>query len=326
MLAVAALATALTSSLTASAQSIAISGSSTVYPISSAVAEVFTEDSDANIKVESVGTGGGFKAFAKGEIDISNASRPIKINEHKALVKAGIDYIEVPVAYDGLTIVVNKANHWAAELSVDQLRRIFIEDGASNWSDVDPSFPAVPLKIYAPGEASGTYDYFKEVISGEKSKETGHYEHGNLRSDMSKSEDDNVLVKGVAGETGAIGFFGVAYYEENKDALHAVKIINQDGDAIAPDAESIEDGSYNPFSRPLFIYVSAKSLARPEVASFMDFYFDEGPELAEEVGYVCLPDSVYDVAQRKVAELETGSAFLDDQGHKILGSVVDLYR
>jgi len=169
---------------------------------------------------------------------------------------------------------------------------------------VDPSFPNVPIKIYAPGEASGTYDYFKEVISGKGDK------YGALRSDMSKSEDDNVLVNGVAGE----------------DKLNAVLIENASGDYIGPEAATIEDGTYNPFSRPLFIYVSTKSLERPEVASFIAFYLEEGSELAEEVGYVRLPDSVYDAAARKVAGRETGSAFMTPEGEKRHGSTVELYQ
>jgi len=317
--AVAAAAAALIAPLT-SAQSIAVSGSSTVYPISSAVAESFSADTGANVKVESVGTGGGFKAFAKGETDVSNASRPIKFKEHRALVEAGIDYVEIPVAYDGLSIVTNKANGWAGKLTVEQLRTIFTEGGADTWNQVDPAFPNVPIKIYAPGEASGTYDYFKEVISGKGDK------HGALRSDMSKSEDDNVLVNGVAGESGAIGFFGVAYYEENKDKLNAVLIENAEGDYIGPEASTIEDGTYNPFSRPLFVYVSTKSLERPEVANFISFYLEEGPELAEEVGYVRLPSGVYDVAMRKVKNRESGSAFMTAEGEKKHGSTVELYR
>jgi len=303
-----------------SAQSIAVSGSSTVYPISSAVAESFSADTGANVKVESVGTGGGFKAFAKGETDVSNASRPIKHKEHKALVEAGIPYVEIPVAYDGLSIVTNKANNWAGKLTVDQLRKIFTEGGANTWNQVDSSFPNVPIKIYAPGEASGTYDYFKEVVSGKKDK------YGALRSDMSKSEDDNVLVNGVAGETGAIGFFGVAYYEENKGKLNAVLIENSDGEYVGPEASTIEDGTYNPFSRPLFIYVSTKSLQRPEVANFISFYLEEGPELAEEVGYVRLPSGIYDAAMRKVKNHETGSAFMTAGGEKKEGSTVELYQ
>lgn len=304
----------------ATAQSIAVSGSSTVYPISSAVAEAYSGDTGANVKVESVGTGGGFKAFAKGETDVSNASRPIKFKEHQALVAAGIDYVEIPVAYDGLSIVTNKANNWANKLTVDQLRAIFTEGGANSWNEVDPAFPNVPIKIYAPGEASGTYDYFKEVISGKGDK------YGALRSDMSKSEDDNVLVNGVAGESGAIGFFGVAYYEENQDKLNAVLIKNGDGAYVGPEAATIEDGTYNPFSRPLFIYVSVKSLGRPEVADFIEFYLEEGPELAEEVGYVRLPASVYDAATRKIENHETGSAFMTTDGEKKHGSTVELYR
>ena len=316
-------ATALIAPLTAplaSAQSIAVSGSSTVFPISSAVAEAFSEDTRTNVKVESVGTGGGFKAFAKGETDISNASRPIKHSEHLALAAAGIDYVEIPVAYDGLSIVTNKANSWARKLTVTQLRAIFTEGGATTWNQVDPEFPNVPIKIYAPGEASGTYDYFKEVISGKNDK------YGALRSDMSKSEDDNVLVNGVAGEAGAIGFFGVAYYEENRDKLNAALIENADGDYIGPEAITIEDGTYNPFSRPLFIYVSTKSLERPEVADFIEFYLEEGPELAEEVGYVRLPASVYAVAERKIENRESGSAFMTAEGEKKHGSTVELYQ
>ncbi len=306
--------------------SIKVDGSSTVFPISTAVAEAFMEESDADVSVNFSGTGSGMTMLADGQIDIANASRPMKGKERTAVYDAGIEFIEVPVAYDGLSIVTNKANNWANELTVDQLRKIFVAPGVNSWNEVDPSFPAIPIKIYAPGEASGTYDYFKEVISGKKDKTTGLYKYGNLRDDMTKSEDDNVLVTGVSGEPGGIGFFGVAYYEENKDTLNAVKVFNKDGEAVGPAAETIEDGSYNPFGRPLFVYVNAASLQRPEVKSFMDFYLEEGAELAEEVGYVRLPQAVYDAAQRKIDNAETGSVYLDDEGNDVAGSVVELYQ
>lgn len=310
----------------ANAQSIKVDGSSTVYPITAAVGEEFNADTGIDVAVNFSGTGGGFKKFAAGETDISDASRPIKGSEAQSCADAGIEFIEIPVAYDGLTIVTNKANNWAKQLTVDQLRKIFVTPGAKTWKEVDASFPDVPIKLYTPGEASGTYDYFVEVVLGGKDKATGKHEHGEMRDDLSRSEDDNILVTGVAGEPGAIGFFGCAYYFENTDKVNAVAIVNGAGKAVTPSAEVIEDGTYEPFSRPLFIYVSTKSLERPEIARFVEFYFSEGPELAEEVGYVRLPSSVYAVGQRKVANKETGSVYLDDAGNKVSGSVTELYK
>lgn len=306
-------------------QTIAIDGSSTVYPITAAVAEEFKAAEGTDVSVGVSGTGGGFAKFSAGETDVSNASRPIKGKESNACSAAGIDYIEIPVAYDGLSIVTNKANTWAKELTVDHLRTIFLTD-AQTWKDIDASFPATPIKLYTPGEASGTYDYFVEVVCGKKDKATGKHKYGEMRDDLSRSEDDNILVTGVAGDPGAIGFFGCAYYFENKDKINSVAIINSDGEAVKPAAEAIEDGSYNPFSRPLFIYVNAGSLDKPEVANFVDFYFSEGPELAEEVGYVRLPDAVYQAGERKVENRETGSVYLDDRGNKLSGSVTELYQ
>lgn len=307
-------------------QSIKIDGSSTVYPITAAVAEEFKAAEGIDVAVGVSGTGGGFKKFAAGETDISDASRPVKAKEMKACAENGIEFIEIPVAYDGLSIVTNKANNWASELTVDQLRKIFLAPGAKTWKDVDSSFPNVPIKLYTPGEASGTYDYFVEVVCGDKDKATGKHEHGEMRDDLSRSEDDNILVTGVAGDPGAIGFFGCAYYFENTDKINAAAIVNSEGKAVMPGAEAIEDGSYEPFSRPLFIYASAKSLKKPEVAKFVAFYFSEGPELAEEVGYVRLPSSVYEVGMRKVKNMETGTVYTDKNGDKVSGSVVDLYQ
>ncbi len=297
--------------------SIAIDGSSTVYPITEAVAEEFAETAPkVRVSVGISGTGGGFKRFCAGETDISDASRPIKGKEYKLAKESKIEFIEVPVAYDGLTIVVNTENDWATDLTVDELKSLFL-DGSTikTWADVREGWPEVPVKIYAPGTDSGTFDYFKEVVAGKT---------GNIRSDMSVSEDDNVLVRGVSGNKGAIGFFGCAYYFENKDKLRAVPIDGGKG-AVSPTKTTIENGTYAPFSRPLFIYVSKKSMERPEVIEFVDFYLDNAGDLAEEVGYVRLPQGVYSRAKANIAKGRTGTKFLDDEGEKISGSLVSVY-
>ena len=298
---------------------IVIDGSSTVYPITEAAGKAFQEENPAvRVTVGVSGTGGGFKRFTKGETDISDASRPIKAQELKVAMDNDIEFIEIPVAYDGLTIAVNPSNSWANELTVDHLKKIFLADSpAETWKDVNPSFPDTPITIYAPGTDSGTFDYFKEVVAGKE---------GEMRSDMNVSEDDNVLVTGVAGDKGAIGFFGASYYFENEDKLKAVGIINEDGDAVLPSPSTIEDGSYNPFSRPLFIYVNKDSLNKPQVREFVEFYLDEGPDLAEEVGYVRLPSSVYDAARENVDTMETGTDYLDDNMEKVEGPVTQVYN
>ncbi len=300
---------------------VAIDGSSTVYPITEAVAEEFAkEHANVRVTVGISGTGGGFKRFAAGETDASNASRPIKWSEHKTAVENGVQYIEIPIAYDGLTVVVNKQNDWAKELSIDDLRKIFLEkDAAKSWKDVNPKFPDVEIKVFAPGTDSGTFDYFNEVVANSGKA-------GNFRPDMSVSEDDNVLVLGVVGNRGGIGFFGCSYYFENADKLNAVAIVNGEGKAIVPTAESIEDGSYNPLSRPLFVYVNNKSFDKPEVAAFIKFYFEAGPELAKEVGYVPLPSSVYDIAKANVKNRKTGTQFHDADGNPLHGAVTKLYK
>jgi len=300
---------------------IKVDGSSTVYPITQAVAEEFmAEHEDVRITVGVSGTGGGFKRFATGETDISDASRPIKASEAKTCSENNVSFIEVPVAFDGLTIVVNKNNDWVDKLTVDQLQMIFLADNqgkVTTWKDVDPSWPAVAIKIFSPGTDSGTFDYFKEVVAGKK---------GSMRSDMSVSEDDNVLVRGVKGDRGAIGYFGCAYYFENEDDLRAVPIVNGKGKAILPTPKTIENGTYEPFARPLFIYVNAKSLDRPEVAEFVDFYLSEGGELAEEVGYVRLPDKVYDRAEANVRARKTGTQYTDKDGNSVHGPVTEVYK
>lgn len=301
---------------------IKIDGSSTVYPITQFVAETFHDLNDkVKISVGFSGTGGGMKKFASGETDISCASRPIKAKEANALKEAGIEFIEVPVAYDGLSIVVNKNNTWAESMTVEQLQKMFLssnKDKVTTWKDVDPSWPAIEIKMYIPGTDSGTFDYFKEVVVGE-SKDA-------IRDDVSESEDDNVLVTGITGDRGAIGFFGAAYFFANQDKLRAVPIINKAGKAVAPAADVIESGEYNPFSRPLFIYVKKSSLERPEVKAFVDFYLADASDFAEEVGYVALPSKVYDRAKANVKNKKTGTQYTDASGKKVEGPVTEVYK
>ena len=297
---------------------ISIDGSSTVYPITEAVAEEFGyEHPRTRVTVGISGTGGGFKRFSVGETDISDASRPIKQKELENAQKHGIEFIEIPVAYDGLSIVVNNENTWCKDLTVDELKQMFL-DGSTikTWQDIRPQWPAVPVKLYSPGTDSGTFDYFKEVIAGKK---------GAIRSDMSVSEDDNVLVRGVAGEKGGLGFFGCAYYFENKDKLQAVAIDGGDG-PVLPTPQTIESGSYAPFSRPLFIYVNATSAKRPEVNAFVRFYLENGPALVEEVGYVKLPQEMYERVRLNFEQGVTGTQFISADGEKIHGPLTQVYR
>lgn len=299
-----------------------IDGSSTVYPISEAAASGFTKQfNKVKVNVGVSGTGGGFKRFTIGETDISDASRPIKESEFKAAKEAGVQFFELPVAYDGLTLVVHKENDWVDQLTVDEIKKIFRSKGAAEtWADVRSGWPNQPIQVFAPGTDSGTFDYFKEVVVGKD-------EGVSLRSDMSTSEDDNVLVTGVSGSPSAIGFFGVAYYEENKDKLRAVPIVNPDTDeAVSPTPETIENGSYAPFSRPLFIYVNAKSFRRPEVRQFVAYYLKQAPKFAAQTGYVALPPAVYATAMKHCAKGLTGTHYLNEDHSKRSGSVVDLYQ
>lgn len=295
-----------------------VDGSSTVYPIAEAVAEEFSKIAPGvNVTVGMSGTGGGFKRFGNGETDISNASRAIKKSEIDACKARKIEFIEIPVAFDGLTIVVNKENTWAKQLTVDQVKKIFSAAGtAKTWKDVDPSWPDAAIKVYSPGTDSGTFDYFKEVTVGKD---------GKVRSDMSVSEDDNVLVNGVAGDRDAIGYFGFAYYVENKDKLVAVAVDSGKG-AVLPSDATILDGSYEPFSRPVFIYVNRKSADRPEVGAFVDFYLQQAAALSKEVGYTPLPESIYGTARTNWKARRTGTQFLDAKGDKVSGSLANVYK
>ncbi len=268
---------------------VTIDGSSTVYPITEAVAEEF-QGSNPGVRVSAAfsGTGGGFKLFCVGDTDINDASRPIKKDdegEGKACTTNNIKWVELQVAIDGLTVVVNADNDFVTCLTKDELVKIYGPDSPQNlkWSDVNPSFPAEPVNRFMPGADSGTFDYFTEVINGEVDAATQY---------ATPSEDDNVLVTGVAGDVNAIAFFGYAYYVENADKVRAVEIDGGDG-CVAPTDETINSNTYKPLSRPLFIYPDVeKAKARPELKAFVDYYLDNTQALSSEVGYVALPDDL----------------------------------
>jgi phosphate transport system substrate-binding protein len=277
------------SSAPALSGSVTIDGSSTVYPITAAVAEDFQiANPGVQASVALSGTGGGFKKFCVGETDINDASRPIKAEdegEGLACTANNIEFVELQIAIDGLTVVVNPANTFATCLTVEELAKIYGPDSPKDlkWSDVRADFPADPVNRFMPGADSGTFDYFTEVINGEVDAAT---------QDATVSEDDNVLVTGVAGDVNAISFFGYAYYVENTDKLKAVEVDGGSG-CVAPTEATINDNSYAPLSRPLFIYPDVgKAKERPELKGFVDFYFENGSALAAEVGYVQLPDDL----------------------------------
>jgi phosphate transport system substrate-binding protein len=290
----------------ANAQSLVkIDGSSTVYPITEAVAEEFQKARSGKVKVTVgiSGTGGGFKKFVRGETDISDASRPILQAEIDQAKASGITFIEVPVAFDALTVMVNPGNDWVDHLTVAELKKVWepaAQAKITNWNQVRPSFPNAPLKLYGAGSDSGTFDYFTEAING-KSKSS--------RGDYTASEDDNVLVQGISSDRNALGYFGFAYYAENSDKLKAVPVVNKDGKPVLPSAASVKDGSYNPLARPIFIYVNAKSLEKTEVREFVEFYLKNAAELVKEVKYVPLPDDSYAKALERVQQKKTGTVF-----------------
>ncbi|HLS87971.1 MAG TPA: PstS family phosphate ABC transporter substrate-binding protein, partial [Burkholderiales bacterium] len=256
-----------------------LDGSSTVYPVSEAVAEDFQKEKRGKIRVTVgiSGTGGGFKKFCRGETDISNASRPILAREMQACREAGIEYYEFPVAFDALTVVVNPRNRFIQRLTLSELKKMWepaAQGTVTRWNQVNPAWPDAPMKLFGPGADSGTFDYFTEAVVG-KSKSS--------RGDFTASEDDNVLVQGVSRDVNGLGYFGFAYYVENQDKLKAVPIVNEKGQAVAPSMEAVEKGTYSPLARPIFIYVSAESLQRPEVRSFVEYYLMNAGKLAREV-------------------------------------------
>ncbi len=275
--------------------SIEADGSSTVGPVTNAVIEEFAAVAP-NVQVTNdiSGTGGGFERFCNGETDLQNASRPITEDEAARCAENGVEFYRFVVAFDGITVVVNPENDFLECLTVEELRTIF-SDAELDWSDVNGEWPGEAITSYAPGTDSGTYDYFSEAVM----------EEGDVVADE-YSEDDNVLVEGVAGDQYAIAFFGFAYYEENQDILKAVSIDGGSG-CVAPSFETIQDGSYAPLSRPLYVYVRAESLQRPEVQEFMRFYIASLTDLVGDVGYIALPAEDYAAAQEKLEGAISGT-------------------
>jgi len=284
---------------------IKIDGSSTVYPITEAVAEEFQNETKTRVTVGISGTGGGFKKFCRGETDISDASRPIKQKEIDKCKAAGIQFIEIPVAFDALTVVINPKNKFAKTMTVAELKKMWepaAQGKLKTWKSVNPAWPDEKLALFGPGADSGTFDYFTEAVIG-KSKSS--------RGDFTASEDDNVLVKGVAGDKGGIGYFGYAYYEENKDKLTAVAVKKDaDSKAVLPSKESIEDGTYTPLARPIFIYVNATRAAfDPKLKAFVNYYLEKSKPLIEEVKYVPLPAAEQEAVVAHWKALKAGSGF-----------------
>jgi phosphate transport system substrate-binding protein len=286
------------------AQVVQVDGSSTVFPITEAMAEEFQKAKKGKVKVTVgiAGTGGGFKKFCRGETDISDASRPILKQEMEACKGAGIEYFELPIAYDALTVIVNPKNDWVKALTVPDLKKMWepsAQGKVTNWNQVRSEWPNAPLKLFGPGADSGTFDYFTEAIVG-KAKSS--------RGDFTASEDDNVLVQGIINDRNALGYFGFSYYVENQNKLKAVPIDVGKG-PVAPSPKTVEDGTYQPLSRPIFIYVSKKSMDKPEVKEFVEFYLKNAPTLVKQVKYVPLPQSVYTTGAEHLKKGKVGTMF-----------------
>jgi phosphate transport system substrate-binding protein len=302
----------------ASAQSstVRIDGSSTVFPVTEAVAEEFQKSKKNQIKVTVgvSGTGGGFRKFCRGETDVQNASRPITKSEMAECQKNGVQYIEMPVAYDALSVVVNPKNEWLKEISVEDLKKIWepaAQGKITRWNQVNPAWPDRAIKLFGAGTDSGTFDYFTEAVNG-KSKAS--------RGDFTASEDDNVLVQGVSRDVDALGFFGFAYYAENRDKLKSLPISWKGGKAVAPTSDTVVNGTYQPLSRPIFIYVNANSAKRAEVREFADFYNRNASKLVKEVKYVPLPAAAYTYNVDALAKNRVGTKF---GGENLVGVTIE---
>ena len=274
-----------------------VDGSSTVAPLTTAAAEFFAEQqSKVRVTVGTSGTGGGFEKFCNGETDVSDASRPIKDEEIAACNAKNIAYSELVVANDALTVVVNKDNTWAECLTTDQLKKMWEPDSkVTSWNQVDPKFPNEPLKLFGPGTDSGTFDYFTDEINGKE---------GASRKDYQPSEDDNVIVTGVSGSKGGLGYFGYTYFEENQDKLTAVKVDGGSG-CVEPSAATVQDGTYKPLARPLFIYPSVSAMKRPEVAAFVEYYVANDGKIAEDAKYVPLNEEQRTKLTTELASLKS---------------------
>jgi phosphate transport system substrate-binding protein len=315
-LSVAAVCGAGSSAVLAQATTVKIDGSSTVFPITEAVAEEFQKSKKNQVKVTVgvSGTGGGFRKFCRGETDVQNASRPITKSEIAECQKNGVQYIEMPVAYDALSVVVNPKNTWLKEISVEDLKKIWepsAQGKIMRWNQVNPAWPDRPMKLFGAGTDSGTFDYFTEAING-KSKAS--------RGDFTASEDDNVLVQGISRDVDAIGFFGFAYYAENRDKLKSLPISWKGGKPVGPSMETVVNGSYQPLSRPIFIYVSATAAKRPEVREFADFYNRNADKLVREVKYVPLPAAAYSYNVDALAKNRIGTKF---GGENLVGVTIE---
>jgi len=301
-----------------STNSVSVDGSSTVFPLTEAVAEEFmTSNQGARVNVGVSGTGGGFSKFLRGDIAINDASRPIAPEEKKKAAENGVEYIELPVAYDGLAVVVHPENDWVDCLTADELRRIWAPDSdVDRWNQIRDDFPDRPLDLYGPGTASGTYDYFTEAIVGEAEAS---------RSDFTASEDDNVLVQGIKGTETSLGYFGLAYYENNAADLKALGVDPDARDSgaacVQPSAETVQNGTYRPLSRPLFIYVNPAKIT-PTVEKFVEFYLQNASELATDVGYVGMPEAAYELALERFRNRTTGTVF-GAEGVDVTGTKVE---
>lgn len=295
----------LTAALGAHAQVVKIDGSSTVFPITEGVAEDFQKSKKGSVKVTVgiSGTGGGFKKFCRGETDISNASRPILKSEMDICKAAGIEYYELPIAFDALTVVINPRNPFLKQITVAELKAIWepaAQGKITRWKQVNPAWPDAPIKLFGAGADSGTFDYFTEAING-KSKAS--------RGDFTASEDDNVLVQGISSDINAIGYFGYAYYAENTAKLKALPVVNPKGQAVSPSEATVLNGSYEPLSRPIFIYVNAKSAAKPEVKEFVEYMMKNTAKIAKEVKYVPLPAKAYTLGMEHINKGKKGTVF-----------------
>jgi phosphate transport system substrate-binding protein len=287
---------------------ISVDGSSTVFPVTEAVAEEFQKQNRGmQVMVGRSGTGGGFQKFCRNETVVSNASRPIAAAEIEACKKSGVEYIELPIAYDGMAVVVNPKNNWTASMTVAELKKLWSSEAqgkVTRWNQVRASWANQEIHLFGAGVDSGTFDYFTEVING-KAKVS--------RGDYTSSEDDNILVQGVAGDQYALGYMGLAYYEENKDKLKLVAIDDENPangqGPILPSAETVRNGTYRPLSRPIFIYVNTAALSRPEVQQFIDYYVTKASPLVSEVGYVPLTDNEQKLVQQRFAAKTTGTMF-----------------